>query len=348
MADIWSPVRHGPRGRARAPPVGFLSLRLPDLGWRSHRVPVPPGARGPLHSRYPRTCDASVTEVSRIRDFSSTGRIAMCSSSFPIPRGSTMGGSRSAGSPPPSSCAPTAARSSSTTRRPCARRRGPIARPRPRRPIVYGTKAFPNLAVLRLLAEEGIGADVSTLGELRFARGGGPHRRPARLPREQQVRRGARGGRRGRRARRRRLARGGRPRPRGGRRPNPDPRHPRDRGRHPRVDPHGPPRLEVRAHARRLARGDPPYAGGRGTPRPHRLQLRDLDAARMTVDWITSFAARARESLGWELRTLDLGGGLGVAATREEARALDRGVRRRPARRARPRPRRSTASRPRT
>jgi diaminopimelate decarboxylase len=35
--------------------------------------------------------------------------------------------------------------------------------------IAYGTKAFPNVAILRLLAEEGIGADVSTLGELRFA-----------------------------------------------------------------------------------------------------------------------------------------------------------------------------------
>jgi diaminopimelate decarboxylase len=35
--------------------------------------------------------------------------------------------------------------------------------------VVYGTKAFPNVAIMRLLAEEGIGADVSTLGELSFA-----------------------------------------------------------------------------------------------------------------------------------------------------------------------------------
>jgi diaminopimelate decarboxylase len=34
---------------------------------------------------------------------------------------------------------------------------------------LYGSKAFPNLAVLRLLAEEGVGADVSTLGELELA-----------------------------------------------------------------------------------------------------------------------------------------------------------------------------------
>ncbi len=39
--------------------------------------------------------------------------------------------------------------------------------------VVYGTKAFPNVAVLRLLAAEGLGADVSTLGELRFAQRAG-------------------------------------------------------------------------------------------------------------------------------------------------------------------------------
>ncbi len=39
--------------------------------------------------------------------------------------------------------------------------------------IVYGTKAFANVALLRLLADEGIGADVSTLGELAFAQAAG-------------------------------------------------------------------------------------------------------------------------------------------------------------------------------
>jgi diaminopimelate decarboxylase len=34
---------------------------------------------------------------------------------------------------------------------------------------LYSLKALPNVAILRLLAEEGFGADVSTLGELRFA-----------------------------------------------------------------------------------------------------------------------------------------------------------------------------------
>ncbi|TMK93305.1 MAG: diaminopimelate decarboxylase [Actinobacteria bacterium] len=35
--------------------------------------------------------------------------------------------------------------------------------------VAFGVKAFPNVAVLRLLREEGLGADVSTLGELQFA-----------------------------------------------------------------------------------------------------------------------------------------------------------------------------------
>jgi diaminopimelate decarboxylase len=36
--------------------------------------------------------------------------------------------------------------------------------------LLYSLKAFPNLAILRLLAAEGYGADISTLGELAFAR----------------------------------------------------------------------------------------------------------------------------------------------------------------------------------
>jgi diaminopimelate decarboxylase len=39
--------------------------------------------------------------------------------------------------------------------------------------VVFGSKAFPNVAVLELFAEEGIGADVSTLGELEAARRAG-------------------------------------------------------------------------------------------------------------------------------------------------------------------------------
>jgi diaminopimelate decarboxylase len=39
--------------------------------------------------------------------------------------------------------------------------------------VVYATKAFPNVALLELLAAEGLGADVSTLGELAFAQRAG-------------------------------------------------------------------------------------------------------------------------------------------------------------------------------
>jgi diaminopimelate decarboxylase len=39
--------------------------------------------------------------------------------------------------------------------------------------LFYASKAFPNVALLRLLAEEGLGADVASLGELAFARAAG-------------------------------------------------------------------------------------------------------------------------------------------------------------------------------
>jgi diaminopimelate decarboxylase len=39
--------------------------------------------------------------------------------------------------------------------------------------VVYGTKAFANVALLEVLGEEGVGADVSTLGELAFAQAAG-------------------------------------------------------------------------------------------------------------------------------------------------------------------------------
>ena len=39
--------------------------------------------------------------------------------------------------------------------------------------VAYGTKAFPNVALMRLLREEGIGADVASAGELAFAQAAG-------------------------------------------------------------------------------------------------------------------------------------------------------------------------------
>src|SRR6266542_2521871 len=48
----------------------------------------------------------------------------------------------------------------------CARA---YARVDPEALVVYGTKAFPNVALLRLFAAEGLGADVSTRGKLGLA-----------------------------------------------------------------------------------------------------------------------------------------------------------------------------------
>jgi diaminopimelate decarboxylase len=39
--------------------------------------------------------------------------------------------------------------------------------------VVYGTKAFPNAPLMKILWEEGIGADVSTLGEMKVAKAAG-------------------------------------------------------------------------------------------------------------------------------------------------------------------------------
>jgi len=39
--------------------------------------------------------------------------------------------------------------------------------------VAFGTKAFPNVALLRVLREEGLGADVASAGELAFARAAG-------------------------------------------------------------------------------------------------------------------------------------------------------------------------------
>src|SRR5438045_3222510 len=39
--------------------------------------------------------------------------------------------------------------------------------------VIYGTKAFANVAILPVRSEEGVGADVSTLGELEFAQAAG-------------------------------------------------------------------------------------------------------------------------------------------------------------------------------
>ena len=190
--------------------------------------------------------------------------------------------------------------------------------------VVYGSKAFPNLALLRLFAEEGLGADVSTLGELELAR-------RAEIPGERLVVHGnnksdeelraaaeaERGARRARRAGRGRACGRGRSAPR------PRPRDGRHRGGHARVDPHRAPRLEVRPPAGRGARrAAPGQAAGLDAAGLHvhiGSQLLDTQAARMTVEWLAAFAADCRAELGgWEPAVVDLGGGLGVRHVPDE------------------------------
>jgi diaminopimelate decarboxylase len=183
--------------------------------------------------------------------------------------------------------------------------------------VAYGTKAFPNASVLRLLAEEGLGADVSTLGELRFAQragiGGdmlvvhGNNKDDAELAEAgaegalvvldalEEVERAAGAG-----IRRTliRLTLG----------------------------------VEAETHdAIRTGQqgskfGLPPEQALEAVERAQPLglhvhigsQLLDGGAARLTVDRLAEFAAQCRERLDWTPEIVDLGGGLGVRTSPDE------------------------------
>ena len=184
--------------------------------------------------------------------------------------------------------------------------------------VVYGTKAFPSLALLRLFAEEGLGADVSTLGELEFARRAGidasrlvvhgNNKTDAELAAAaevgallvldslEEVERAAAAG-------------------------------------VERVLVRVTPGIEADTHeAVRTAHhgskfGLPPAEALEALGRaPHAeglhvhvgSQLLHLGAALMTVDWLATFAARARAELDWTPRVVNLGGGLGVRHVPEE------------------------------
>ncbi len=184
--------------------------------------------------------------------------------------------------------------------------------------ICYGTKAFPNLAVMRILASEGIGADVSTLGELRFAQAAG-------IGGDRLVVHGNNKSREELRAAAEAgalvvidsLEEVGRAREAGVARTliRVTPGIEADTHEAIRTGHHGSKfglTPDDALEAIRVAREPEGLHVHIGS------QLRDLDAARMAVDWVATFAARARDELGWELKTLDLGGGLGVAATPAE------------------------------
>jgi diaminopimelate decarboxylase len=178
--------------------------------------------------------------------------------------------------------------------------------------ILYSVKAFPNVALLRLLAEEGLGAEVSALGELEFARRAG-------------------------------IA-GNRILVDGNNKSDDEVRAAAETGASFVVD--APDDLE-RARAAGV-RGDllvrvtpgidaethdairtghtgskfglPPDdaleaigAGGVTGLHVHiGSQLLDLGAERMTIDWLAGFAAACRARFDWTPSVVDLGGGLGI------------------------------------
>jgi len=189
--------------------------------------------------------------------------------------------------------------------------------------VAYSVKAFPNVALLRLLGDLGLGADVSTLGELRFALAAGvPGERivvhgnnksneelraaaeaGARLvvlDAEDEVERAAAAGVR-------------------------------------RVLVRVTPGIDADTHAAiRTAHvgskfGLPPDAALRviAAAREAGLdvagihvhvgsQLLDTQTARSSVDWAAAFAADCRAELGWTPSVLNVGGGLGIAHVEEE------------------------------
>jgi diaminopimelate decarboxylase len=190
--------------------------------------------------------------------------------------------------------------------------------------VLYGSKAFPNLSVLRVLAEEGLGADVSTLGELQLAvRAGIPGERLVVhgnnksdeelqaaseagvglvvLDAPDEVERAAAAG------VRRVLVRvtAG---------------IEADTHESIRTGHHGskfglPPEDALDALRRATAAGLDPA----GLHVHIGSQLLDTQAARMTVEWLAAFAAQCRGELGgWEPAVVDLGGGLGVRHVEEE------------------------------
>jgi diaminopimelate decarboxylase len=200
--------------------------------------------------------------------------------------------------------------------------------------VVYAAKAFPNVALLRLFAGEGLGADVSTLGELTFAhRAGVP---PARLvvhgnnKSDAELHAAVRGGAAflvldsleevGRAA----AAGAG------------------------RVLVRVTPGIEAETHeAIRTA-----HLGSKfGLPADDAVEtiaqarsanldltglhihlgsdLRDLNASRTAVDWLAAFATSCRAELDWTPAVIDLGGGLGVRTVPDDiVPAIDDYVRR--------------------
>jgi diaminopimelate decarboxylase len=189
--------------------------------------------------------------------------------------------------------------------------------------VLYSVKAFPSVLLLRLLGETGLGADVSTLGELAFARAAG-------IPGERLIVHG-------------------------------NNKSDDELGEAAEADAafvvlDAPDELEraLEAGVRRfLVRVTPGidaethdaiktghYGSKFGLPpeqargllrRAQELgaevaglhvhigsQLLETGGARMTIDWLAAFAASCRAELGWAPAVIDLGGGLGIQYVPDE------------------------------
>jgi diaminopimelate decarboxylase len=189
--------------------------------------------------------------------------------------------------------------------------------------VAYGSKAFPNLALIRLFGEEGLGADVSTLGELTLAtRAGIPGERlvvhgnnksdeelraaadaDARLVVLDSLDEVARAAAAGVRRVLVRVTSG----------------IEADTHEAIRTGHHGS-KFGLPPAAARQAIADALEAGLEvlGLHVHVGSQLLDATAAGMTVDWLAAFAASCRAELDWAPAVVDVGGGLGVRHVPDE------------------------------
>ncbi|HEX3807593.1 MAG TPA: diaminopimelate decarboxylase [Gaiellaceae bacterium] len=184
--------------------------------------------------------------------------------------------------------------------------------------VVYGTKAFPSVAMLQLLAAEGIGADVSTVGELAFALRAGISGDRLVIHgnnKEDELLRGA---------------------AKAGALVVLDSLEELERARAagcarflvrvtPGIEADTHEAVKTAHHGSKF--GLPPDDAVELLRRASECeglhvhvgsQLVHFGASLMTVDWIGQFAARLRAELDWTPRIVDLGGGLGVRHVLEE------------------------------